>query len=166
MSFGLYYVRSFQRAPDQELLFASMLRNASGEVFYIETELVVFHQSSQAASHPLYAATLSGLQYVQRSGTSDREPGFKVSGKLPDGKKFELWAGEAQTFYDERGLVVFYERPDRSGRQTLAVRCSAVDEIRWLEAGPQAGPPPGPTRPSPRHLPRAPIIPARVLEQP
>jgi hypothetical protein len=132
MSFGLFYVYRINEPQDPKPLFVESLLRAPGEFFHIETELIVFYESSHMGSRPLYAATLSDLQYVARDDTSDEGPGFKVDGRLPNDKRLELWAGEAQTFFYEQRFAVFYEHPDRSGKQSLAVRCSDVREIEWL----------------------------------
>src|SRR5215469_2258960 len=133
MRFLLNYEKNYSSPVDPDLRFARYYLPAEGEVFYMETELIVFHESFQTGSRPLYAASLSNLHYVERPETRRwGPPGFEVRGEFPSGKEFELWAEEAQTFYSEQGFAVFYDRPDRSGKQILAVRCSDVKDIQWL----------------------------------
>jgi hypothetical protein len=131
MEFALAYEQTIHKPQDPNPLFYKMRLTAKGEVFYLERELVVFHESAQSGSRPLYAAALSDLHYIQRQDTTDVGPGFVIRGTFPSGDKIELWAGTAQTFYCEQGYAVFYERSDRTGKQILAVRCSSVREIEW-----------------------------------
>jgi hypothetical protein len=132
MPFVLRYEKSVRGAQDPKPNFVRWVLEAAGHAFYIEKELVVFHESFEAGSRPVYAATLSDLHYIECLDGNDKGAGYKVTGKFPGGDDIEIWAAEAQTFYCEQGFAVFYERPDRTGKQALAVRCSDVVEIRWL----------------------------------
>jgi hypothetical protein len=131
LAFKLRYEQMIQDLQNSKPRFFGLVLEPKGEVFFIEPELVVFYESAQPDSRPLYAAGLRDLHYIERQNTGGEGPGFAVSGQLPGGDKIDLWAEDAQTFYSEQGFAVFYDRPDRSGRQVLAIRCSDVRSIEW-----------------------------------